>query len=109
QFLETAWDMWTKAGYRGEIVPTVFPVPGLRKLKPRQIDGLVGYYAQGTETCITAGTWAAALSSAAVALTGQKLVSEGTGSAFALCRPPGHHCHAGMYGGYCFLNNAAIA
>jgi len=29
--------------------------------------------------------------------------------AFALCRPPGHHATADMYGGYCFLNNAAIA
>ena len=28
---------------------------------------------------------------------------------FALCRPPGHHSAADLYGGYCFLNNAAIA
>ena len=28
---------------------------------------------------------------------------------FALCRPPGHHAAADLYGGYCFLNNAAIA
>jgi acetoin utilization deacetylase AcuC-like enzyme len=109
EFLENAWKLWTASGYRGEIVPTVFPVPGLRKKKPRFIDGLVGYYAQGTETCITAGTWKAAKSSAAVALTAQKIVSSGAPSAFALCRPPGHHCHRDMYGGYCFLNNAAIA
>jgi len=109
EFLEHAWEMWTRAGYRGEILPTVFPVPGMRKKKPNQIDGLVGYYAQGTETCITAGTWEAAKSSAAVALTAQKLVANGASSAFALCRPPGHHCHSDMYGGYCFLNNAAIA
>lgn len=109
EFLETAWDQWVKAGYRGEIIPTVFPVPGLRKIKPRYIDGLVGYYAQGVETAITAGTWAAATSSAAVALKGQKLVAGGDRAAFALCRPPGHHCHHDMYGGYCFLNNAAIA
>ena len=108
-FLETAWAAWTKAGYRGEIVPTVFPVPGLRKKKPRHIDGLVGYYSQGTETCITAGTWAAATASAAAAHTGQKLVSSGEAAAFALCRPPGHHCHHDLYGGYCFLNNVAIA
>lgn len=34
--------------------------------------------------------------------------SEGEAS-FALTRPPGHHAHANRYGGYCFLNNAAIA
>jgi len=109
EFLETAWQQWTAAGYRGEIVPTVFPVPGTRKKKPRFIDGLVGYYAHSTETCITAGTWAAAQASAAVAQTGQKIVSGGAKSAFSLCRPPGHHCHHDMYGGYCFLNNAAIS
>jgi acetoin utilization deacetylase AcuC-like enzyme len=108
-FLESDWEMWTTAGYRGEIIPTVFPVPGMRKIKPRYIDGLAGYYAQGNETCITAGTWDAARASAAVAQTGQKIVSGGARVAFALCRPPGHHCHHDMYGGYCFLNNAAIA
>jgi acetoin utilization deacetylase AcuC-like enzyme len=30
-------------------------------------------------------------------------------SAFALCRPPGHHCGADYMGGYCYLNSAAIA
>ncbi|MGV8248309.1 histone deacetylase family protein, partial [Pseudomonas aeruginosa] len=27
----------------------------------------------------------------------------------ALCRPPGHHAGGDFMGGYCFLNNAAIA
>jgi acetoin utilization deacetylase AcuC-like enzyme len=30
-------------------------------------------------------------------------------NAFALCRPPGHHAHADMAAGHCFLNNAAVA
>ena len=30
-------------------------------------------------------------------------------SAFALCRPPGHHAGRDYLGGYCHLNNAAIA
>ena len=29
--------------------------------------------------------------------------------AYALCRPPGHHAFADMAGGFCFLNNSAIA
>jgi hypothetical protein len=29
--------------------------------------------------------------------------------AFVLTRPPGHHAGADFFGGYCFLNNAAIA
>ena len=39
----------------------------------------------------------------------RRLVANGDRAAFALCRPPGHHAHHDMYGGYCFLNNAAIA
>jgi len=33
----------------------------------------------------------------------------GERAAFALGRPPGHHAHGDLYGGYSFLNNAAIA
>ena len=108
-FLETAWEEWTKAGYRGEILPTGFPNRSLRQKCPRSIDGKAGYYAHSLETCITAGTWQAVKSSAAVALTAQASVSAGAASAYALCRPPGHHAHDDLYGGYCFLNNAAIA
>ena len=47
--------------------------------------------------------------SADVALTGSDLILAGDPLAFSLCRPPGHHASADVYGGYCFLNNAAIA
>jgi acetoin utilization deacetylase AcuC-like enzyme len=33
----------------------------------------------------------------------------GDRTAFALCRPPGHHCGADYMGGYCYLNAAAVA
>src|SRR5277367_1834923 len=61
------------------------------------------------ETSISAGTWEAALAAAEVALTGAALLAEGERAAFALCRPPGHHAARDLYGGYCFLNNAAVA
>jgi acetoin utilization deacetylase AcuC-like enzyme len=109
KFLETAWDEWVAAGYRGEILPSSFPNRSLQQRIPKSIDGKVGYYIHSLETCITAGTWEAATSSAAVALTAQKLIVNGERAAFALCRPPGHHAHDDLYGGYCFLNNAAIA
>jgi len=108
-FLETAWGEWTKAGYRGEIVPTGVPARGMQQRCPKHIDGKVGYYTHSVETCITAGTWDAARASASVALTGQKIIADGAKVAFSLCRPPGHHAHDDLYGGYCFLNNAAIA
>ena len=109
QFLSEAWDQWQAEGFKGEASPTVFPARRMQQREPEFIDGRLGYYAMAVETAITKGTWEAAQSSAAVAQTGQTLVSEGAHSAFALCRPPGHHAGIDLYGGYCFLNNAAIA
>lgn len=42
-------------------------------------------------------------------MTGAARLVAGDRSAFALSRPPGHHAARDYYGGYCFLNNAAIA
>src|SRR6185369_6047044 len=77
RFLETAWSDWVAAGFRGEIIPTGFPARGMQQRCPRHIDGKVGYYALAMETAMTAGTWEAARSSAAVALTAQELVANG--------------------------------
>ena len=78
KFLETAWSEWTKAGYRGEIVPTGFPARSMQQRCPKHIDGKVGYYIHSVETCITAGTWDAARASAAVALDGAERLRAGT-------------------------------
>jgi acetoin utilization deacetylase AcuC-like enzyme len=109
EFLATAWDQWTAAGYTEHALPTVYPARGMAQVEPDHIDGKLGYYSFALETAITPGTWRAASASAAIAQTAQKLVTGGERSAFALCRPPGHHAAADLYGGYCFLNNAAIA
>jgi acetoin utilization deacetylase AcuC-like enzyme len=109
QFLETAWQQWTDTGYEEDALPSVFPARHMAQVEPEHIDGKLGYYAFALETAITAGTWQAALGAAALAQTAQKLVSGGDAAAFALCRPPGHHAAADLFGGYCFLNNAAIA
>ncbi len=110
EFLETAWDQWVAAGNAGEIIAAAWPARRMQNARPpREIDGKVGYYALAAETAITAGTWEAALSSAASAQHAAAHVVNGAKAAFALCRPPGHHATADMYGGYCFLNNAALA
>jgi acetoin utilization deacetylase AcuC-like enzyme len=108
RFLEGCWDLWSAEGFEGDAIPTVWPSRGMRLREPDFIDGKLGYYAMAAETSITSGTWQAARTSANVALTAQRRVQEGASSAFALCRPPGHHAAADLYGGYCFLNNAAI-
>lgn len=108
-FLETCWDEWVAEGMEGEIIAANFPARRMQTARPpRNIDGKVGYYSLASETAITAGTWEAALSSMASAQAAQRAVAAGARAAFALCRPPGHHATADMYGGYCFINNAAI-
>lgn len=108
-FLETAWSEWVKAGNQGEAIPDSWPARRMGQRCPINISGKLGYYAMASETSISEGSWEAAQAAVDVALTGARQLREGAQSAFALCRPPGHHAAKDMYGGYCFLNNAAIA
>ena len=71
--------------------------------------GVAGQYASDADTPVLEPTWQAAYQSAQVALTGADRVLRSGETAYALCRPPGHHAYRDMYGGFCYLNNAAIA
>ncbi len=109
RFLESAWDAWVAEHGAYDALPLVWPTRGFHPREPETIDGKLSYFSLDAGTPITPGTWTAARSAADVALTGQRLVAAGARAAFALCRPPGHHANTDTYGGYCFLNNAAIA
>ncbi len=109
EFMATVWEEWCAAGNDCEAFANTWPTRRLRERIPIAIEGKIGYYALAIETPITSGSYKAALSSVNVALTGQKKIAAGAHSAFALCRPPGHHAAFDQYGGYCFFNNAAIA
>ena len=109
-FLERAWPMWAAAGRDGAAMPFVWPGPSLRAdVPPSDIDGLLGFYSFDAGATFVAGTWDAIRSSHDVALTAAALVSGGEPAAFALCRPPGHHAGPRGAGGYCYINNAAVA
>jgi acetoin utilization deacetylase AcuC-like enzyme len=109
-FMESFWERWTAAGRTREAFPFVWPIRTLRSDgELEHIDGLLGRYSMDAGTPLGEHTFAAAKASANTALTAAKLVKEEAGAAFGLCRPPGHHSGADFFGGYCFLNNAAIA
>mgnify|MGYP001206164022 FL=1 len=108
-FLQIAWRDWQAAGFKGEAMPTVWPARRMSQRIPTDIEGRLGYYALACETTLSDGTWKAAYSSAQVALTGAERLNQGAQAVFSLCRPPGHHAAIDMYGGYCFVNNAAVA
>ena len=105
EFLRTIHDEWIAAGNEGDVMPYLWPVPGLKRMAHENLNAKVGSYAFSSDTPIMAGTWDAAYQGAQSALTALQFAE---GGAFALTRPPGHHAHAGFYGGYCFLNNVAI-
>jgi acetoin utilization deacetylase AcuC-like enzyme len=127
-FLRTAFDEWLAepTDYeRSALLPATFPLPGPRGHVPTTLLGRAGYYMTDLSAPIVAGTYPAALASANCALSGAKSLTVDSRplteanrpqsivhrplSAFALCRPPGHHAGRANCAGYCYLNNAAIA
>ena len=108
-FLQTAWDEWVTSGASGDMTPTCFPVRRMAQTRLDDIDGKLGFYAFAAETSITNGTCIAAHAAASIARTAQRAALQAGESAFALCRPPGHHASRDYFGGYCFINNAAVA
>jgi acetoin utilization deacetylase AcuC-like enzyme len=109
-YLEHAWTHWAALGRERDILPYCFPVRGVNRRKPSHPDGLAGYYATDGGAPIMRGTWHAARSAVDSALTAlERITVHGERAAFALCRPPGHHAGGDFLGGYCYLNNAAIA
>ncbi len=110
EFLSTAYSEWKKAGFKGEVIANAWPSKSMHQdRRPRHIDGLVAYYALASETAIGENTYKAVVQSKNVALSATSHLINGAKSCFALCRPPGHHATSDKYGGYCFINNAAVA
>ena len=109
-FLASCWAEWlaSDANDKSVLLPATF---ALRRQSPRPTSllGRAGYHMMDLSACIVEGTYQAALASAHCALSAAEAIVNGEGSAFALCRPPGHHAGKDYAGGYCFLNNASIA
>ena len=110
-FLESAWREWCALpDHAAEVIPNVHPGRNMSG-RPRAIVGRAGYYQADCACPIGPGTWEGIQASADCALSAASEVmgSGATDYAYALCRPPGHHAYADMAGGFCFLNNTAIA
>ncbi|MGM0584873.1 MAG: histone deacetylase family protein [Pseudomonadota bacterium] len=109
QFLQTIHARWSALPGAGEeVIPNIHPDRRAASY-PSSPAGQAGWHQQDTGCPIGPNTWESAYWSAQSALTGAELVLEGEPSAYALCRPPGHHAFADMAGGFCFLNATAIA
>ena len=71
--------------------------------------GLAAYHQADGACPIGPRTWEAARWAAYSAVAAAQAVRDGERAAYALSRPPGHHAYADLAGGFCFLNNSAIA
>ena len=115
-FLAGAWDDWVAmdpANALRDALPSVWPLGNRHAFRtnvlPQNFAARLGLFSFDSGSPLTAGTWTAARGGAACALAAAREVLGGARSAFALTRPPGHHAGPDFFGGYCFLNNAAIA
>jgi acetoin utilization deacetylase AcuC-like enzyme len=109
RFLETAWERWQAVSHwRGDAMPSVHP-PRHAMHKPDSFFAELGWYSNSSSCAITERTWTAVQASAWCAIAGAKDVAATGATAYALCRPPGHHAYADMMSGLCYLNNASLA
>jgi acetoin utilization deacetylase AcuC-like enzyme len=112
-FLRGAWAEWVAldpANTQRDAFPSYWPIRTFRSdVLPASFAARMGLFSYDAGSPLTAGTWAAAHAGAGCAIAAAEAVLAGERAAFALTRPPGHHAGADFFGGYCFLNNAAIA
>ena len=112
-FLRGAWDEWVAldpAHRDRDALPSVWPVRQHRSdVLPGNFAARMGLFSFDAGTPLTRGTWPAARGGATCALSAVERIRSGARSAFVLTRPPGHHAGQDFFGGYCFLNNAALA
>ncbi|MBX2825366.1 MAG: histone deacetylase family protein [Gammaproteobacteria bacterium] len=108
-FLTTAYEQWhALPDASEEVVANIF-ANRYSGQYPSGIVGRAGWHMADTACPVGRHTWAAACASANTALSAAQSLLDDERQVYALCRPPGHHAFADMAGGFCFLNNAALA
>lgn len=109
QFLQNIYRRWCYIdGASAEVVPNIHP-DRRDGAYPASAVGQAGFHMLDTGCPISAETWNSALASAHTAVQGAALLLDEEDSAYALCRPPGHHAGRDFAAGFCYLNNSAIA
>lgn len=108
KFLERAHIRWSRINGASEAVtPNIHPIH--RRDYSASVVAQAGWHMIDASAPISADTWESAQWSAWTATHAAELVLSGENAAYALCRPPGHHAGAETAGGFCYLNNSAIA
>ena len=108
-FLQTIHDEWQDVGGAEQVIPNIHPFDRNGPY-PRHPAGKAGFHLGDTSCPVSVTTWHSAYASAQTAIAAARHVrDQGANTAYALCRPPGHHASGNIAGGFCYLNNSAIA
>jgi acetoin utilization deacetylase AcuC-like enzyme len=108
-FLRTIYKRWQHIeGAGDEVIPNIHPANRTDSY-PKSAVGQVGFHQADSACPIASGTWEAAYWSAQSAISGADALTGGMPAAYVLSRPPGHYAFGDLAGGFCFLNNSAIA
>lgn len=108
-FLEHIHVRWKRIpGASDDVFPNVHP-DTRDVVYPASAVGQVGFHVFDGAAPITADTWDSARWSAWSAVHAAHEVLHGAAASYALARPPGHHAARELAGGFCYLNNSAIA
>lgn len=108
-FLEHAATRWSRIkGAADEVTPNIHPTNRGGEY-PRSLVAQAGFHMADASCPISGDTWESSLWSAWSALHATELVLQGESACYALSRPPGHHAAPEIAGGFCYLNNSAIA
>lgn len=110
-FLRNAWsEAPAAARARSVVTPNQLAVRTMRNdIEPDDFFARLGLYSMDTFTGISASTWSAAKGGADCAVNAAHALRLGERASFVLTQPQGHHAGADFCGGYCYLNNAALA
>ncbi|KAG0030151.1 hypothetical protein BGZ81_003019 [Podila clonocystis] len=126
EFLETAYEEWIKEGGspNGVLPATVnhHKLARYGKQLASSCHARAGEFVFDLSAVISKDTYKAAWNAAQITLTATQELArlaenyQNAGESkdhppgvYALVRPPGHHAQSDMCGGYCYLNNLAIA
>lgn len=123
-YLETAWEQWTRLPDHGpEVWPNTFPYWSGRpegRARPdcpaESIVARTGWYLGDLSVALGPRSWPSirescntAVAAADALIQSPPSQGEPPPTAYALCRPSGHHARADRASGFCFVNNTAVA
>jgi acetoin utilization deacetylase AcuC-like enzyme len=108
-FLENIYRRWQYIeGAARYVMPNIHP-DGRDGGYPASSVGQAGFHIYDGSCPVDVTTWDSARWSANSALHAAELVLADAATCYALSRPPGHHAGHDLVGGFCYLNNTALA